>query len=305
MEQLIQLKTNNVLLEEEKEKFMLVLFNFIDGLNFDNIQINGRPKSDLKDVLKSLLVMSYNNMSYRRARSDLRKLYDEDLIHYVPRRSTLNNYADKEEIRELLEELIQISSVFFMEYEDTVILDSTWFGLKMYIGGHKRVHDKKNIMKEKCRKLHIACLKNSKIIACAKTTPGNKNDSPMFRELINPIIKNGFIIKSLLADAGYSSKKNYALCKRLGIKEVFIDFRSNAGPYRSKNDLWKQRLRLFRENKDYWHEHYRYRPIIEGVFSAIKRKNVNYLRSKREMSQDIELLLKALVYNLTIIGRFI
>ena len=45
--------------------------------------------------------------------------------------------------------------------------------------------------------------------------------------------------------------------------------------------------------------------LPEGVFSAIKRKNVNYLRSKREMSQDIELLLKALVYNLTIIGRFI
>ena len=48
----------------------------------------------------------------------------------------------------------------------------------------------------------------------------------------------------------------------------------------------------------------RFRAIIEGIFSSIKRKNINYLRSRNEIAQDNELLFKALVYNLTIIGKF-
>jgi len=36
----------------------------------------------------------------------------------------------------------------------------------------------------------------------------------------------------------------------------------------------------------------------------MKRKNLNYLRSRKEVAQDVEVLLKALVYNLTIIGKY-
>jgi hypothetical protein len=47
-----------------------------------------------------------------------------------------------------------------------------------------------------------------------------------------------------------------------------------------------------------------FRALVEGVFSAIKRKHLNYLRSRNETAQDIELLLKCLVYNITVIGRY-
>lgn len=105
-------------------------------------------------------------------------------------------------------------------------------------------------------------------------------------------------------DAGYNSKKNYALCKELGIFDTYIDFKSHNVIRRAKSELWREKLRLYREQKEIWQETYRFRVIIEGVFSAIKRKNLNYLRSKKEVAQDVEILLKCLVYNLTVIGKY-
>jgi hypothetical protein len=303
-EQVIALQPNKLTLEHEKERFINNLCDFIEPLNFEQLQLMGRPKANFKDVLKALCLMSYNGMSYRRTQTDLKWMLENELINYVPPRSTLNDYANKENTKNLIEKLIQVSALFFQENEDTTILDSTWFGERMYSGGYRKVYDKVNAPLGKVRKLHIACLKNSKIIACAFATKGTRHDSPVFEELVNKLKLNGFQIKTLLADAGYSGKNNYALCKELGILNVFIDFKSNATSSRAKSDIWREKLKLYKEQKDVWNQTYRFRVIVEGIFSAIKKKHLNYLRSKKEIAMDVEVLLKALVYNLTIIGKY-
>lgn len=303
-ELVITLNKNIHTLEYEKERFIHNLCDFIEPLNFEQLQFMGRPKANFKDVIKSLCVMSYNGMSYRRTQSDLRKMFEDNLIKSVSPRSTLNDYSNSKNTKEIIEKLIQISALFFKENEDTVILDSTWFGQRMYSGGYRKVYDKKNAPLQKVRKLHIGCLKNSKIIICAKATKGTRHDSPVMEEILKKIKSNGFMIKTLLADAGYSGKNNYLICKELGIVNVFIDFKKNSSLKRAKSDIWKEQLKLYKEKKDIWNQTYRFRVIVEGIFSAIKRKNLNYLRSKKETAQDIEVLLKVLVYNLTIIGKY-
>lgn len=301
---IVTLQKNSLTLEKEKERFIQNMCGFIEPLNFDTFQLMGRPKSDFKDILKSLLVMSYNGMSYRRTQSDLKWMSQQELVKTILPRSTLNDYANNFNTKKLIEKLIQISALFFLDNEDTIILDSTWFGQRMYSGGYRKVYDKKNAPLEKVRKLHIGCLKNSKVIAYAKATKGTEHDSPNFENCVNVIVKNGFQIKTLLADSGYLSKSNYALCKELGILNTFIDFRSNITGKRAKSDLWREKFKLYKEQKEVWNESYRFRVLVEGVFSAIKRKNLNYLRSKKEIAQDVEVLLKALVYNLTIMGKY-
>ena len=302
MEQKLTPKKNH--LESEKKDLFTTLCNFIEPLNFDQLRIMGRPKTNFKDIIKSLLVRSYNSMSYRRTKSDLEKMFEEGLLKSIPPRSTLNDYSNKEEVKEIIEKLIQLSALFFIDNEDTVILDSTWFGQRMYTGGFRKVHDKRSGALHKVRKLHVACLKNSKIIACAKATKGTKHDSPFLEELTKTVVKNGFSIKTLIADAGYTSKENYVICRDLGIFEVFIDFRSNVTGKKPKSDIWREKFKLYKENKEVWKETYRFRVLVEGIFSAMKRKNLNYLRSKKETAMDVEVLLKALVYNLTIIGKY-
>jgi len=51
-----------------------------EPLNFESIQFMGRPRADFRDVIKVILIMSYNGMSYRRTQSDLRRMYEKELI---------------------------------------------------------------------------------------------------------------------------------------------------------------------------------------------------------------------------------
>jgi transposase len=209
-----------------------------------------------------------------------------------------------ESTKKIIERLIQVSALVFIDNEETIICDSTWLSHSQYGGGYEVVHDKENAPLDKCTKMHIACLKNSKIIAFAKSTKGTVNDCPIFKELVVSVMRNGFNIRSVLADAGYLSKDNYALCRNFNIENTFIDFKSNSKLQGNSKSLWAQQLKVFLKDNDLWHEKYRFRVIVEGIFSAMKKKQVTYLRSRNQTSRENELLIKALVYNLTVIGRY-
>jgi hypothetical protein len=303
-QQLIQLELQENTLEHEKFKFLRTTCEFIESIDFEERRKVGKPQMPIKDILKSVLIMSYNSMSYRRAHSDLIELYNKKLISRIPRRSTLNKYMCLEKIRKIIERLIQVSALVFIDNEDTLICDSTWLSHSQYGGGYIVVHNKENAPLDKCTKMHVVCLKNSKAIAFVKATKGTVHDCPIFKELIMSVVRNGFNIRNILADSGYLSKDNYALCNNLNIENTFIDFKSNSKLQEKGRSLWAKQLKMFLKDNDLWHEKYRFRVVIEGIFSAIKKKQTTYLRSRKEISRQNELLLKALVYNLCIIGRY-
>jgi len=291
-------------LEKEKHDFMKFGINLIDTLNLEKEQVAGRPRCLYHDIIKCLLVMGYHGMSYRRASSDINELFENGLINHAPKRSTLNKYMNMEETKKLIGELVQYTALFFKDNEDTLIIDSTWLSKRMYTGGYRKVHDKKSSNLSKCRKMHFGILKNSHVITICMPTEGTVSDFKMFEPIVVGTIKNGFNITTLLADKGYAGKSSYFLCENLNIKNVFIDFKSNVTLRRAKSGAWRKQLTLFKEHPEIWKDTYRYRPVIEGVVSSIKIKQVNYLRSKKPIAMDCELLLKCLIHNLTIIGRF-
>lgn len=295
-------------LEQEKLRFIYVMCMFLDGIDFDDNNYFGRPREKMADILKCLLVMTFHNMSYRRSRSDLMILVNNNFISRLPSRSVMNKYALQKDTRKILEILIQKTAMFFSETEDTLIIDSSWLGIGMYTSAH---HIKKSIQQNKkegvaslykTRKIHVGCMKNSRIIAYAKATNGTTNDSPIFKDIVNAVFYNGFPLKFVLADAGYSSKENYILCHDLMI-DAYIDFRSNATGNRGGSPMWRQKLNTKKFRPELWHQFYNHRVIIEQIFSALKRKQSNYIRSRTDVSMDVELLLRVLVYNFTIIGK--
>jgi hypothetical protein len=300
---LIKLTKDKKSLQKEKKYFIDTLFVIMNGVQFDQCQINGRPRSEIKDVLKSLCMMSYNGMSYRRTIPDLEELKEKGIISKVHSKSTLNKYMMIKDTVKVLKKLIELSSLFFLEQEDTLIVDSTWLATKMYSGGYKKVYNKKTAPLKKLRKLHISCGKNTRVVTCARVTEGTKHDMSMFKDLIHFPVKNGFNIRKVLADAGYLSNDNYEFCSILNI-DAYLDFKKNSTGKGTKARQWKKKFELYKKDSDKWHEEYRFRVIVEGVFSAIKRKHTNHLRARKENSQDCELLLKCLVYNFEIIGKY-
>ncbi|MDP1728700.1 MAG: transposase, partial [archaeon] len=301
---LLELELQKNTLSNEKEKFIQNMVQFIDSIDFQNKYEFGRPKVNSSDLFKSILIMSYHGMSYRRAESDIRLLFKNNLISSIPRRSTLNKYMNLTATQKMLEAFITISALVFIDHEDTLICDSTWLSHHMYGGGYKIVYDKQHAPLDKCTKIHIGCLKNSKVIASAIVTKGTSHDSPIFQKLLMKVLNAGFCIRSLLADCGYASKDNYSLCSKLNIEDVFIDFQDRSKPNPNSHTAWNKRLRARLQHPELWHENYRFRVLVESLFSCIKKKSANYLRSRKEIARFNELLLKALVYNINVIGRY-
>lgn len=291
-------------LEFDKERFIESMCEILDIAHIDEPQIFGRPRFDIKDILKSLLIMSYHSWSYRKCQSDLKILQSQNKLNKCPTKSTLNRYANSEKIKNLLLELIPFSAFYFQPSEDCLLIDSTWLSKYMYTGGAQRVANKKNVRFDTTRKIQIACFKNSKAIAYAIPTEGQRNDSPYFQKIVQKVLDHGFYVQEVLADAGYLSKDNYRFCQEKNINKAFINFKSNCMERRAKSGLYRQQLRVYRENYVHWKEHYRFRVIVEGVISSLKRRSISYLRSRNIISMDVELLLKCLAYNFSLIGRY-
>lgn len=72
---IVKLEPNRHSLELEKEKFIQNLCDFVEPLNFEQLQVMGRPRTNLKDIIKALCIMSFNGMSYRRTKSDLKWMF--------------------------------------------------------------------------------------------------------------------------------------------------------------------------------------------------------------------------------------
>ncbi|MCK5624879.1 transposase [Candidatus Pacearchaeota archaeon] len=300
------LKKQENYLETERARFLKICSEFIDNAVLNMPQYEGRPRFNLNDIFKSLLILSLNGLSYRRVQSDLLLAKSLGVISSIPKRSTLSKYMNDKTLTKKLSKLIQISAMPFLNQENTLAIDSTWFGLKMYVGGYsnKPKSNPSAPSLTKTKKLHIGCLTNSKIIAYAIPTHGTQHDCPMFNEIVSNVCKNGFLIEKCLADAGYLSKDNYSLCQELGIKEVFIDFKSNITGKHPKSKAWSDAFHLYKNEEEIWHESYRYRVLVESVFSVMKKKLTNWLRTKTDTAKDNEMLLKSLCYNLTVIGRY-
>ena len=305
----IKMQINKYHLENEKKNFLIILNQFIDGIQLEKMiepNFEGRPRACLSDVVKSLLIMSYHCWSYRRSNSDVEDLFSSGSLTSLPRRATLNKYMSKPEIKKVLQELIELSSLVFIDSEDCLILDSTWFAKFMPLAtGHKKLGTQRQVKLPSLRKttkVHVAMLRNSKCIVSAIPTKGTEHDSPFFSELLTRVKKNGFNIKTLLADAAYMSKSNYSLAQSFNMQS-FIDFRRGVNLRRAKSKAWRDQLTMYRQEPEKWHESYRFRVLIESVFSSIKRKGNNYLRSRKFESQQSEMLLKILVSNLCIIAK--
>ena len=121
---------------------------------------------------------------------------------------------------------------------------------------------------------------------------------PMVKELKQ-------ILSCVLADKGYDSNANRRYCWDNNI-EVHIPVREwkqhrqkyGLKPF-LKSKYRKKAAKLFDKSK------YNYRSLIESVNSAIKRTLGSYVCSRRADNQQKQVTIKAIAYNLELVGRTI
>jgi transposase len=157
-------------------------------------------------------------------------------------------------------------------------------------------------------KAHVMCGVKTHIITSVEVSDRHDNDYGFFAPLVKATAQN-FKLREVSADKAYSGLSNLRLVVNNGA-QPFIPFKKNhkgdsARGNKDKSGLWSRLFHFFKYYEDEFYEHYHKRSNNETIFSMIKSKFGERLRSKTRTAQVNELLLKVLCHNLCVIVQSI
>lgn len=284
----------------EKDMFLKLLHDLCENVEESQYKF-GRPKLLLGDMVFSNALKVYTGFSLRRFMSDMRmakeKQYIVDDCTYV----SVSNYMRKEELTPILHKLIAMSSQPLKAVEESFAIDSSGFRTTRFNEYMvQRFHLQKN---HKWVKLHICCGTKTNIITAVQVDMGG--DSPQFIPLTQETVANGFRVSEMTADKAYNSVDNYNAVQEIG-GQAYIPFKKNATGTsdRSKGNrarLWRKMFHYFQLNQEDFLMHYHARSNVESTFNMIKSKFSDLVRSKDDIAQENELLLKILCHNIVVL----
>lgn len=294
---------HNYNLSQTKEKALFVnILGDLCNLIVESRNAKGRKPRPLKDITFALVMKEYLNTSSRRVQSDLKLFAEVGFINSEIPFTTLLDHLSRRDLRDVLIELIEISSLPLKCIETDFAIDATGFGTSRYETFFQYKH-KRNVRWKQFRKCHAVCGVKTNIITAIDITEGHTNDQIRFEPLAKDTARN-FTIREFSGDKGYLAGKNFAFIKDLG-GQAFLAFKSNTTANSSSKSehrsYFKQAYRFFKEHKEDYLNRYHKRSNIESAFSMIKRKFGNNVKCKKETSQDNEILAKVLAHNICVL----
>jgi len=233
------------------------------------------------------VLMQKEKKHYRDMPDFLELLRDEIGLSEMPHFTTINKFALRTKPCWFEQLIAQIAGAINSEM---AAIDGTGFSLNhrsryfCTIAGERKEFLQFNACAE---------LKN-KLITAVKIRRKKRHENTDVNCLMRKSAKQ-LKINYFLADKAYDSEKNHELAERYGAK-LIAPLRRNGIPVRRTLGFHRKQLR-----REFPKEIYKNRVIIEGVFSALKRRFGELIYAKKFVSEKNELLCRVLAYNLGII----
>ncbi len=285
---------------KEKALFVNILNDLCSLLEEPEHYKVGRKPTRTRDVIFSLVLKQYLNISSRRVQSDLKLFKEAGFLESEIPFNTLLDHLERRDLKHIFKELIEISALPLKEIELDFAIDSTGFSTSRYKTFFNMKHGGEGKWRQ-YRKCHAVCGVQTNVITSVEITEGYVNDQKQFIPLANDTARN-FKIRDFCADKGYLSSKNFALIKELG-GQAYIPFKKNSSGKCSDNQrsYFKSAFKFFKAHKEEYLTHYHKRSNIESAFSMIKRRFGNNVKCKKETSQDNEIYAKVLAHNICVL----
>jgi transposase len=282
----------------EKSKLQHLLFELCQTID-EPPQVMGRPRASLSDLIFAATLKVYTGMSGRRNQSDLREALMRGYLSMPLHYNTISKYLEREDLTPYLRELIVASSLPLKSIESDFAVDSSGFAT----GQFSRWFDAKygaEMKQHEWIKVHLMCGVKTNIVTSVEVSGAHANDTTFLKPLLETTTSNGFQVKELSADKGYDSFKNRCLVLvKGGIPYIpFREGEKNKPNPSGKGELWKRMYHFYKFQEPEFKQHYHKRSNVETVFSMIKAKFGERLRSKTETAQINEVLCKVLCHNL-------
>jgi len=252
----------------------------------------GRKGHDPKEVATGCILkvgfnQTYDGIEAYLKESETFKQHFDDL----PGHSVIHRGMEKLSIKYIRKVMNRVTC-FLRRHGMNIAVDSTgfrtntsslWYDIRIKRRGKRR----------DCIKLHISVDVDTGVIHWFTMTPWNRHDSTEFKDLLKHLPELG----NVFGDKAFSSRSN---CQLVDDKNgvPYLHFKDNATSKAKGKPAWIISFRNYQKDKEEWLAVYHLRSIVESVFSSIKKRWSNFLRSRRKWMQKKELSLKVLSYNI-------
>ncbi len=260
----------------------------------------GRPALHFRDDLYCAILKVYSGLSGARACGVYHNVADRGLLGHVPSYAVASNLLTRPEATPVLYSLLRMSALPLacLEEGGVVAPDSTGFQTTSFGGWREEKHGEKR--QKRWLKVHAMVGTKTHVVIDASVLEANSADCPQFTPLLRGTFEAGFHPKTAVADKGYLSRENYTTATDMGL-ETFIPFKSNSVGRAEGSPAWRKAYHLFQADRPEFDRRYHARSNVESVFSALKRKFGENIRSRTTVSQVNEVLAKLICYNLTVV----
>lgn len=281
----------------------------------------GEPKKGRKPMpihlrAKALVWDTYVRGPYGHSAADFEQWVAQRDLPFVPHQNSMCNYRHDDRVRTALREILPLTARPFRLLDEFFAVDSTGFATIRVANWRASDHGKNQLRKgadyakPDWRKLHAMIGLFSKAISGVIVTDRKghgSGDSANLRRLAEATRDCGFAIAGIAADGAYFTDAILAYIEHELEATAFIPPHSNTtglkmrafgrtrtAAYCKEWEKASGRRRLM----------YRFRMLIEAVFSSVKRRFGDFVLKRDEVSREIDVLCKAICYNLCLIVFF-
>ncbi len=281
---------------EEKTRFVSLLSDLCKTITQPE-QNMGRPRLPLSEMVFASAFKVYSGFSSRRFTSDVNEIHDKGIMANTPHFNSVSNYMANPEITPILKSLIMVSSLPLKSVETDFAVDSSGFSTSRFVKWFNKKYGCETDNHEWV-KVHLMCGVKTHIVTATEISGWMAHDTNYFKPLVEATANN-FQISEVSADKAYLSHDNLALVAQNG-GVPFVPFKTNT-VVPNDNSIWAKMYHLYMYNHDTFMEHYHKRSNVESVFSMIKGKFGDAIRSKSDNGQINEVLCKVLCHNICVL----
>jgi hypothetical protein len=250
-------------------------------------------RTHLADMVLSSVFKVYSTVSARRFGTDLADAAEKGYIAKALHPVMVCSFLENDMMTPVLKALVSASAAPLAAIESVFAVDSTgsstsrfekWFDEKW---GCTR---SKNIW-VKC---HAICGVRTHVCTAVEVLEKDSADSPQFKQIVQKTAEK-FTIRELSADKAYLSRANIEAVVDCG-GEPFIAFKANSTG--ARGGLFEKYFRLYSMNKEAYMDRYHQRSNVESMFSMVKAKMGDAMRSRTDTAMTNEVLCKLIAHNL-------
>jgi SWIM zinc finger len=154
--------TYNAAQTEEKHRFAVLLSALCRGVP-EPVQVMGRLRLPLSDMVFAAALKVYVDFSSRRFSTDLRDAHANGLISNTPHFNSVSRYLSDPQLTGILKNLVTVSSLPLKAVETEFAVDSSGFSTSRFVRWYNKKYGRKTDNREWV-KAHLMCGVKTRIV---------------------------------------------------------------------------------------------------------------------------------------------